>query len=177
MNKLIATASIALASLAAVAMTDRAASAVSDSKLYPAFLCSETGTGGGGTVNKNEVRITKSSGGVDEVATVLCPLVHERGTYGGAFLNTARVQLLDTILNKDVTCSLNFRSPQQGVEFFQSASTSGVSSAVTTLEFLNPVYVGTVATGDAYYYIQCALPTNQGAQVVKLFSYEATEVN
>src|SRR5688500_2109531 len=77
MKKLLACSALLATSLAGVAATGGLALADENGKLYPAFGCLETGTGGGTTINRNEVRITKSSGGVDETAFVLCPIIRD----------------------------------------------------------------------------------------------------
>ena len=177
MNKFLACSALLATALAGVAATGGLALAEENGKLYPAFGCIETGTGGGSTINRSEFRITKSSGGVDDTATILCPIIRDERTTNFLVegIKTAVVHVFDTILNKDVSCSLIARHHSGNSIFFQTQSTSGVNSAGQDLVFEN-LHTGNVEGGnDAYYYIQCKVPTNQAPQVVKIFSYEVTE--
>jgi hypothetical protein len=174
MNKLFAISALLVTSLAGVAATHGLAIAEENGKLYPAFGCVEAGTGGGGTINRNEVRVTKSSGGVDETATILCPIIRDERASSVGGIGSAVVHVLDTILNKDVSCTLNARSYANGPIKFETQATSGVDSDGDDLVF-DGFSLGFNANHDAHYYFQCQVPTNQGVQVVKIYSYEVTE--
>jgi len=176
MKKLFAVTALLATSVAGVAATGGLANADENAKLYPAFGCLETGTGGGTTINRNEVRITKSSGGVNETAFVLCPIVRDERSSGFFGSVSAVVHVSNTILNKNLSCTLTARHHANGPITFQTKTTSGVNSAGEDL-VLGSLLVNSHDGGqDAFYYIQCEVPTNQGGgQVVKIFSYEVTE--
>jgi hypothetical protein len=174
MTKLFTITAVLATALAGVAATAGLALAEENGKLYPAFGCVETGTGGGSTINRNEVRITKSSGAASETATVLCPIIRdERASFGS--IGSAIVHAYDTIFDKNLSCTLNARSYQHGPIRFETKATSGVNSNGENLVF-DGFFVDDVEGGnDAHYYLQCQIPTNVGTQVVKFFSYEVTE--
>ena len=176
MNKLLACSAVLATSLAGVAATGGLALADENGKLYPAFGCVETGTGGGSTINRNEVRITKSSGGVDETAFVLCPIIRdERERTLVAGIPHAVVHAVDTLFNKDLSCTLNARHHANGPIIFETKTTTGVNSAGQDLVF-DGIRVNNPSGYEAHYYLQCQVPTNQGPQFVKIFSYEVTEI-
>jgi hypothetical protein len=82
------------------------------------------------------------------------------------------MHVLDTIFDADVKCTLGARDHDGTTLLYETKQTTGVQSGGTDL-----VYDGDGANTKfrSYYFFTCELPTNNGQQLAKIYSYRVKE--
>lgn len=166
---------LVLAIVAAVAFPAHAG----DEKIYPAFLCEETGSAPSGSIHRSEYRVTKSSGSL-ESTTVHCPVLRDSfsfklrdGDTNVAAIKSASVDVVDAMIEADVSCAFVGPASDGSSLFYQSRRTSGASSDVQALSF--DLALAVLGSDKNFYAIDCSLPRNLPPQVAKIISYRVVE--
>lgn len=144
-----------LVSLSVVAST---AHATTDSKTYPGAMCME----------QNLTSITLDSSGramnTDSATmTWVCPIVRE---WMSGYIYSATVYVLDQHYSDNVSCTLYSRTTGGSKTDYVSASSSGSSSAATSLS-----YSTVAASTNGYYHLLCTVPGTYSGNTSGVVSY------